>query len=95
VRGGTPDARVGGGRSLVNSLEKEVLFSHTLFGCGLRWARRREVVERRELCFSLQVSRGVLGEWGQLKRNLTLKPLEASLLHNLMNGRRLLCQKWP
>ena len=66
MRGGTPDARVGGGRSLVNSLEKEVLFPHTLFGSGLRGACRREVVERRQLGFGLQVSCGMLGEWGQL-----------------------------
>ena len=53
MRGGTPDARVGGGRSLVNSLEKEVLFPHTLFGCGLRGAGGGKVVERRELGFGL------------------------------------------
>jgi hypothetical protein len=91
MRSGTPNARVGGGRSLVNSLEKEVLFPHTLFGCRLRGARRGEVVERRKLGFGLQVSCSVLGEWGQLKRNLTLEPFEAGLFHNLMNGRRLLC----
>ena len=95
MRGGTPDARVGGGRRLGCSLEKEVLFPHTLFGCGLRGVCRGEVVERRELGFGLHVTCGVLGERSHLKRNLTLEPLEAGLLHNRMNGLRFLCQDWP
>jgi len=95
MRRGTSDARVSGSDCLVNSLIKEVLFPHTLFGCGLRGAGGGKVVERRYLSFSLQVARGLLCEWGQLECNLALEPLEASLLHNRMNDRRLLCQDWP
>ncbi len=92
MRGGTSDARVGGGCRLGHSLEKEVLFPHSLFGCGLRGVRRGEVMERRELGFGLHVARGVLGEGSQLKCNLTLEPLEAGLLHNRIDVRRLLCE---
>lgn len=84
-----------GGYCLVNSLIKEVLFPHTLFGCGLRGPGGGKVLERRYLGFSLQVASGLLCERGQLESDLALEPFKACLLHNRMDYRRLLCQDWP